>query len=41
MSGVEMTNRMRELGRNDLIIGVTGNALKEDQVEYMEAGVDS
>ncbi|KDQ11343.1 hypothetical protein BOTBODRAFT_35428 [Botryobasidium botryosum FD-172 SS1] len=40
LSGVEMTKRLRALGRQDFLVGVTGNALKEDQDEYYEAGVD-
>ncbi|KDQ09786.1 hypothetical protein BOTBODRAFT_178696 [Botryobasidium botryosum FD-172 SS1] len=40
LSGVGMTRRLRGLGRKDFIVGVTGNALKEDQIEYLEAGVD-
>jgi len=40
MSGVEMVRRLRMLGRDDLIVGVTGNALLPDQEEYLEAGAD-
>lgn len=40
LSGVEMVKRLRELGRKEFIVGITGNALKEDQVEYMDAGLD-
>jgi osomolarity two-component system sensor histidine kinase SLN1 len=40
MSGVEMVRKLRALGREDLIVGVTGNALLHDQEEYMEAGAD-
>jgi len=40
MSGVEMVRKVRKLGRNDLIVGVTGNALLHDQEEYLAAGVD-
>ena len=40
MSGVEMVKRLRTLGREDLIVGVTGNALLHDQEEYIEAGAD-
>jgi osomolarity two-component system sensor histidine kinase SLN1 len=40
MSGVEMVRRLRMLGREDLIVGVTGNALLPDQEEYLEAGAD-
>ena len=40
MSGVEMVKKLRTLGRDDLIVGVTGNALLQDQEEYIEAGAD-
>ncbi|KAG8878048.1 hypothetical protein FRB97_002835 [Tulasnella sp. 331] len=41
MSGVEMVKRLRGLQRKDFVVGVTGNALKEDQNEYLDAGVDA
>jgi len=40
MSGVEMVRKLRMLRREDLIVGVTGNALLPDQEEYLEAGAD-
>jgi len=40
MSGVEMVRKLRALGRDDLIVGVTGNALLPDQEEYLDAGAD-
>lgn len=40
MSGVAMVKKLREIGRKEFTVGITGNALKEDQVEYMEAGLD-
>lgn len=40
MSGVEMVRNLRMLGRKDMLIGVTGNALKEDQIEYLQAGAN-
>lgn len=40
LSGVEMVRKLRKLGRNDLIVGVTGNALLQDQEEYLAAGAD-
>lgn len=40
MSGVELVKQVRRLNLKDFIVGVTGNALKEDQVEYTDAGVD-
>ena len=40
MSGVELVKKLRALGREDLVVGVTGNALLHDQEEYIEAGAD-
>ncbi|KAI0058853.1 hypothetical protein BV25DRAFT_1918961 [Artomyces pyxidatus] len=40
MSGLKAVSRLRELGRKDFVVGVTGNALLADQEEYLEAGVD-
>jgi len=40
LSGVEMVRKLRGLGRKDLIVGVTGNALLPDQEEYLAAGAD-
>ena len=40
MSGLSMVTKLREAGRNDFVVGVTGNALLSDQEEYLEAGVD-
>ncbi|THG98473.1 hypothetical protein EW026_g3718 [Hermanssonia centrifuga] len=40
MSGLELVAKLRELGRHDFVVGVTGNALLADQQEYLEAGVD-
>ncbi|KAH9939060.1 uncharacterized protein BXZ73DRAFT_44250 [Epithele typhae] len=40
MSGLEAVTKLRELGRGDFVVGVTGNALLADQQEYLEAGVD-
>ncbi|KZO98776.1 hypothetical protein CALVIDRAFT_596401 [Calocera viscosa TUFC12733] len=39
-SGVQVVDYLRTLGRTTFVVGVTGNALKEDQKEYLEAGVD-
>ncbi|KAG8945590.1 hypothetical protein FRC04_000637 [Tulasnella sp. 424] len=41
MSGVDTVRRLRAMKRKDFVVGVTGNALKEDQEEYLEAGVDA
>jgi osomolarity two-component system, sensor histidine kinase SLN1 len=40
MSGLEAVSRLRDLGRSDFVVGVTGNALLSDQEEYLAAGVD-
>ena len=40
LSGVEMVRKLRKLGRADLVVGVTGNALLPDQEEYLAAGAD-
>jgi CheY-like chemotaxis protein len=40
MSGLETVSRLRAAGREDLVVGVTGNALIRDQDEYLNAGVD-
>ncbi|TDL21838.1 hypothetical protein BD410DRAFT_803933 [Rickenella mellea] len=40
MSGLDTVAALRERGRHDLVIGVTGNALLSDQQEYLGVGVD-
>jgi len=40
MSGLKVVERLRALERTDFIVGVTGNALRADQEEYLDAGVD-
>jgi len=40
LSGVEMVRKLRKLGRKDLVVGVTCNALLPDQEEYLTAGAD-
>jgi osomolarity two-component system sensor histidine kinase SLN1 len=40
LSGLETVSKLRMVGRRDLVVGVTGNALLSDQEEYIEAGVD-
>ncbi|KAG8820383.1 hypothetical protein FRC17_010171 [Serendipita sp. 399] len=40
MSGLDAIARLRAAGREDLVVGVTGNALIRDQDEYLAAGVD-
>ncbi|KAG8751906.1 hypothetical protein FRC12_012212 [Ceratobasidium sp. 428] len=39
-SGVEVAKRLRKLERKDFVVGVTGNALTEDQQEYLQAGAN-
>jgi len=39
-SGVEVARRLRKLDRKDFVVGVTGNALTEDQQEYLQAGAN-
>lgn len=40
MSGVEVSRSVRATGNPVYIVGCTGNALREDQEEYLEAGAD-
>jgi signal transduction histidine kinase/CheY-like chemotaxis protein len=40
MSGVEMTRRLREGGYPYLIIGLTGNVMEQDMIEFSNAGAD-
>jgi CheY-like chemotaxis protein len=40
MTGPQMVAELRRHNRTDLVVGVTGNALKEDQEEFESAGVD-
>lgn len=40
MSGLDTVAALRTLGREDLVVGVTGNALASDQQEYLDKGVD-
>ncbi|TDL26135.1 hypothetical protein BD410DRAFT_784176 [Rickenella mellea] len=40
LSGLETVSKLREVGRTELVVGVTGNALLLDQQEYLDAGVD-
>jgi osomolarity two-component system sensor histidine kinase SLN1 len=40
LSGLKVAARLREMGRHDFIVGVTGNALLTDQEEYLSAGAD-
>lgn len=40
MSGVEVSRKVRATGNPIFIVGCTGNALREDQDEYLEAGAD-
>ncbi|GAA5904332.1 uncharacterized protein JCM6883_006452 [Sporobolomyces salmoneus] len=38
MSGVQLGTKLRALGRDDLVVGVTANALLSDQEQYLEQG---
>ncbi|KDQ09358.1 hypothetical protein BOTBODRAFT_529473 [Botryobasidium botryosum FD-172 SS1] len=40
MTGQEAVRKLRSAGRNDFVVGATGNALKGDQKAYLEAGAD-
>jgi CheY-like chemotaxis protein len=40
MTGVELTRQLRALKNPVYIVGCTGNALREDQEEYLLAGAD-
>jgi CheY-like chemotaxis protein len=40
MFGVEVAREVRALGLPIYIVGCTGNALREDQDEYLAAGAD-
>jgi osomolarity two-component system sensor histidine kinase SLN1 len=40
LSGLEAVRRLRQAGRSDFVVGVTGNALLSDQEDYLEAGAD-
>jgi len=40
LSGLKTVEKLREIGRGDFVVGVTGNALLDDQQEYLAAGVD-
>jgi len=40
LSGEETVRKLRAIGRGDLVVGCTGNALKTDQASYLSAGAD-
>ncbi|OCH85880.1 hypothetical protein OBBRIDRAFT_762246 [Obba rivulosa] len=40
LSGLDVVLKLRDMGRHDFVVGVTGNALLTDQQEYLEAGAD-
>lgn len=40
MSGLVTTQKLRELGFRNILIGFTGNAMEEDVEEFLAAGVD-
>ncbi|GAA6063145.1 hypothetical protein JCM10212_001193 [Sporobolomyces blumeae] len=37
-SGLQVVTKLRALGRDDLVVGVTANALLSDQEQYLESG---
>eukprot|EP00753_Platysulcus_tardus_P001461 PLAT11352.1.p1 GENE.PLAT11352.1~~PLAT11352.1.p1 ORF type:complete len:870 (-),score=309.88 PLAT11352.1:703-3312(-) len=41
MDGYEATRRLRDMGYDRPILGVTANALREDQAEFISHGVDA
>lgn len=40
MTGLAVVTKLRDLGRHDFVVGLTGNALLSDQKEYTDAGAD-
>ena len=40
VTGLQVIAEMRRHRREEFVVGVTGNALKEDQEEFELAGVD-
>ncbi|TDL23697.1 hypothetical protein BD410DRAFT_720943 [Rickenella mellea] len=40
LSGLDTVAKLRQAGKTDFVVGVTGNALLADQQEYLDAGVD-
>jgi DNA-binding response OmpR family regulator len=40
MSGVEVAQAIRKAKSSVYVVGCTGNALREDQEQYLEAGAD-
>eukprot|EP01036_Dinobryon_divergens_P029140 gene29140-38203_t len=40
MNGLEAVRKLREEGYPKLVVGVTGNVLVEDFLEYLSAGAD-
>ncbi|KAG8925262.1 hypothetical protein FRC02_009810 [Tulasnella sp. 418] len=40
MSGLDLVRKLREIDRDDLVVGITGNAMQDDQEEYLQAGVN-
>lgn len=39
-TGLDVVRELRDAGRTEPVIGVTGNALREDQEGYLKAGAD-
>jgi len=40
MNGLQATSRLREIGYRNLLVGVTGNALETDVLQFEQAGAD-
>ncbi|KAK4701055.1 hypothetical protein P7C70_g5186, partial [Phenoliferia sp. Uapishka_3] len=40
-SGLEVISKLRSLGRNDFVVGVTANAQLHDQEEFIEQGASA
>lgn len=39
-TGLDVVRELRAAGRTEQVVGVTGNALREDQEGYLKAGAD-
>jgi CheY-like chemotaxis protein len=39
-TGVEVVGHLRKIGSKQFVVGVTGNALSEDQAEFLGAGAN-
>ncbi|KAK4051218.1 hypothetical protein OIV83_003040 [Microbotryomycetes sp. JL201] len=41
MTGLQVVSKLRSLGRDDLVVGVTANAMSTDQDEYIDHGASA